>query len=298
MTTGMRPNSEIPVVILCGGQGTRLREETERVPKPLIDIGGKPILWHIMKIYGHYGFSRFILCLGYKSWEIKEYFLRYREHLTDFTIRLSHDHKPEFHNHLADEDWEVTFVETGMYSATGSRISRIRNYVKSDIFMLTYGDGLGDLDLDELLAFHREQGRIGTVTGVHPTSRYGEMRVEARQAVEFNEKPTRPEGFVSGGFFVFQQEFFHYLDDDPALFFEHEPLQKLARDGELSVFPHERFWMGMDTFREYQELNRLWQTGEAPWKVWDNGGGSGDGLASIAPPGFLQSQHVPWTPER
>jgi glucose-1-phosphate cytidylyltransferase len=247
-----------------------------------------------MKSYGHYGFSHFILCLGYKSWEIKQYFLKYREHLTDFTIRLSDDHNPTFHNQRGDEDWEVTCVETGLYSATGSRISRIRNYVGTDTFMLTYGDGLANVDLDQLLAFHREQGRIGTVTGVHPTSRYGEMRAEQQQVVEFNEKPTRPEGLVSGGFFVFQREFFYYLDDDPELFFEHEPLQKLARDGELSVFPHEGFFMGMDTYREYLELNRLWATGKAPWRLWDEGDRSEDGLVSIAPP-LLRSQHVPWS---
>jgi glucose-1-phosphate cytidylyltransferase len=273
MRTLPTTNREIPVVILCGGQGTRLREETERVPKPLVDIGGMPILWHIMKIYGHHGLSRFILCLGYKSWDIKEYFLTYREHLTDFTIRLRDEHVPRFHNHRADEDWEITCVETGMYSGTGSRISRIRDHVDTDTFMLTYGDGLADVDLNALLAFHREHGRVGTVTGVHPTSRYGEMHTQDDQVVEFNEKPTRPEGFVSGGFFVFQREFFRYLDDDPGLFFEYEPLQKLARDGELSVFPHEGFFMGMDTFREYTELNRLWEVGQAPWKVWGNGDG-------------------------
>jgi glucose-1-phosphate cytidylyltransferase len=159
--------------------------------------------------------------------------------------------------------------------------------------MLTYGDGLGDVDVGALLSFHRAQGRIGTVTGVHPSSRYGEMRVEGRLAVEFNEKPTRPEGLVSGGFFVFQREFFRYLDDDPNLFFEHEPLQKLARDGELSVFPHEGFWMGMDTYREYLELNRLWQSGEAPWRVWGDEDAPSNGALRLSPPGFLQPQHIP-----
>jgi glucose-1-phosphate cytidylyltransferase len=289
------PNAEIPVVILCGGQGTRLREETERVPKPLVDIGGRPILWHIMKVYAHYGFARFILCLGYKSWEIKEYFLRYREHLTDFTIRLSDDHEPVFANNRGDENWEITCAETGLYSATGARIWRVQDLIRSGTFMLTYGDGLGDVDIDALLGFHYEHRRIGTVTGVHPSSRYGEMRVEGRHAVEFNEKPTRPEGFVSGGFFAFQREFFRYLSDDPNLFFEQEPLQKLARDGELSVFPHEGFWMGMDTYREYMELNQLWQAGEAPWKVWPDGDVPPNGEAHMSPPGFLQPQHIPWS---
>jgi glucose-1-phosphate cytidylyltransferase len=294
MTSGRGQDADIPVVVLCGGQGTRLREETERVPKPLVDIGGKPILWHILKVYGHYGFSRFVLCLGYKSWDIKEYFLRFREHQTDFTVRLGTDRSdPVLHNGRGLEDWEVTCADTGLYAATGARIWSIRDYVRGDTFMLTYGDGLGDVDVGALLAFHREQGRIGTVTGVHPSSRYGEMRVEDRLVVEFNEKPTRPDGLVSGGFFVFQREFFRYLNDDPNLFFEHEPLQKLARDGELSVFPHEGFWMGMDTYREYLELNRLWQNGEAPWRVWGDEDVPSNGALQLSPPGFLQAQHIP-----
>jgi glucose-1-phosphate cytidylyltransferase len=265
------PNSEIPVVILCGGLGTRLREETERVPKPLVDVGGKPILWHIMKLFGHYGFRRFILCLGYKGWEIKEYFLRYREHLCDLTITMSDDHRPVFHNHLGDENWEVTCAETGLLTATGARLARIRRYIDTDTFMFTYGDGLSDVDLSRLVDFHYSNGLIGTVTGIHPTSRYGEMRVEGSLIVEFNEKPTLPEGFVSGGFFALNREIFNYLSDDPGLFFEEEPLQKLAREGQFALFRHEGFWMGMDTYREYTELNRLWGSGEAPWKVWDDG---------------------------
>ena len=262
------PISEIPVVILCGGEGTRLREETEKLPKPLVDIGGKPILWHIMKTYGHHGFRRFLLCLGYKGWDIKEYFLRYREHLCDLTIEMSDDHAPAFHNSVGDENWIVTCAETGLLTATGARLWRVRDYIEGDTFMFTYGDGIGAVDPTRLLAFHRSHGLIGTVTGVHPTSRYGEMRIEGDLVVEFNEKPTRPEGFVSGGFFVLQRSFFDYLNDDPSLFFEDEPLQKLARDGQLATFPHEEFWMGMDTYREYRELNRLWETGQAPWKVW------------------------------
>lgn len=269
MTRGTA-TSEIPVVILCGGLGTRLREETERVPKPLVDIGGKPILWHIMKLYGHYGFRRFILCLGYKGWEIKQYFLRYREHLSDLTIAMNDEHQPVFHNDVADENWTVTCAETGLLTATGARLWRVRDYIDTETFMFTYGDGIGSVDLRGLLDRHNSQGVIGTVTGVHPTSRYGEMRVEGNLVVEFNEKPTRPEGFVSGGFFVLRRRFFDYLNDDPELFFEHEPLQKLARDGQLSVFPHEGFWMGMDTYREYEELNRLWETNQAPWRVWDH----------------------------
>ena len=262
--------AEIPVVILCGGHGTRLREETEKVPKPLVDIGGRPVLWHIMKLYGHHGFRRFILCLGYKGWEIKQYFLRYREHLADFTISLDGDENPWFRNDLGKEDWEVTCAETGELTGTGGRLYRVRKYVDTDTFMFTYGDGLGAVDISRLLEFHLRADRVGTVTGVHPTSRYGELRVEGHQAVEFNEKPTVPEGFVSGGFFVFNQRFFDYLTPERDLFLEQEPLQKLARDGELAVFPHEGFWMGMDTYRDYLALNELWQSGNPPWKLWSD----------------------------
>jgi glucose-1-phosphate cytidylyltransferase len=260
----------MPVVILCGGLGTRLREETERLPKPLVDIGGRPILWHIMKIYGHHGLRRFTLCLGYKSWDIKLYFLRYKEHLSDFTINLAADHKPRFDNQLGDENWEVACVETGLLTASGGRLWRVRDHVDTQTFMFTYGDGVGSVDVRALLEFHRRHGRVGTVTGVHPTSRYGEMRVEGSLAAEFNEKPTQLEGWVSAGFFVFEREIFEYLDDDPELVLEQAPLQKLARDGQLAVFPHEGFWRGMDTYRDYTELNHLWESEQAPWKVWED----------------------------
>jgi glucose-1-phosphate cytidylyltransferase len=264
------PPEEMPVVILCGGMGTRLREETERVPKPLVQIGEKPILWHIMKIYGHHGFRRFILCLGYKSHLIKEFFLRYREYVSDFTIEMNSDHQPKFHDNGADENWAVTCSETGLTTATGARLYRVRHLIDTDTFMFTYGDGIGRVDIRALLDYHYEQGRIGTVTAVHPTSRYGEMKVEGGRAVEFNEKPTLPEGYVSGGFFVFHREFLDYLNDDPQLFFEHEPLRNLARDGQLSVYPHDKYWIGMDTYRDFTELNELWVSGEAPWKVWED----------------------------
>lgn len=262
------PKAEMPVVILAGGMGTRLREETERVPKPLVEIGEQPILWHIMKIFGAHDLKRFVVCLGYKSWLIKQFFLNYREQISDFTIRLSDSHEPHFHDRAADEDWEVTCAETGMLSGTGGRLLLVRDYVKTDTFMFTYGDGIGRIDLDALLDFHYEQGRVGTVTGVHPSSRYGEMRVEDGIVTEFNEKPTQPEGFVSGGFFVFQREFFDYLSGDPTEMLEADPLQKLARDGQLAVHPHDDFWLGMDTYRDFLHLNDLWRRGEAPWKVW------------------------------
>ncbi len=268
MDTARTSLAEMPVVILCGGQGTRLREETERVPKPLVDIGGRPILWHIMKLYEHYGARRFILCLGYKSWDIKEYFLTYREHLSDLVVQPGADAGPRFLNDLGKEQWTVTCAETGLLTGTGARLRRVSEYLDADTFMFTYGDGIGSVDLAGLLAFHHEQGLLGTVTGVHPSSRYGEMRVDGTMAHEFNEKPTRPEGFVSGGFFVFQREVLDYLDDDPDLMLEHHPLRNLARDKQLAVFSHEGFWKGMDTYRDYLELNQLWDAGDPPWKVW------------------------------
>jgi glucose-1-phosphate cytidylyltransferase len=256
------------VVILCGGQGTRLRGTAESVAKPLVEIGDRPILWHIMKLYAHYGHRRFILCLGYRSWDIKEYFLTYRQHVGDFVIASTDIREPMFTNDLGNENWEVTCAETGLDAQTGARLSRVRRYIDTDTFMLTYGDGIGSVDIGRLLAFHEAEGRIGTVTGVHPTSKYGEMKVEGTSAVEFNEKPTRPEGYVSAGFFVFRRDFLDYVDDDPGNILEHEPLQKLARDRELAVFPHAGFWMGMDTHRDWLELNHLWRTDSPPWKIW------------------------------
>jgi len=260
---------DIPVVILCGGMGTRLREASEKLPKPLVDIGGRPILWHIMKTYGHYGFRRFVLCLGYKSSEIKSYFLEYREQVADFTLRLSDDHTPEFHNAVGDEDWEVTFAETGLLTGTGARLRRVRDYLTGPRFMLTYGDGVGAIDVPKVLDAHLAGGRIGTVTGVRPSSRYGELGTSDDAVTQFAEKPPQT-GWVSGGYFVFEREFIDkYLDDDPNLLLERHPLQQLARDGQLTLNPHDGFWMGMDTFRDWTELNQLWDAGRAPWRVWE-----------------------------
>lgn len=262
------PPADIPVVILAGGLGTRLREETERVPKPMVQIGNRPILWHIMKVYGAHGFRRFIICLGYKSWSIKEFFLNYREEVADLTVMLGEGGGVKYGRSPVSEDWEVTLAETGLLTGTGGRLSRVRDHIDADTFMFTYGDGLGSVDLTALLAHHRAGGRVGTVTGVRPTSRYGEMRVADGLATEFNEKPTRPDGFVSGGFFAFERAFLDYVDDAEDLFLEQRPLQQLARDGQLQVFPHDGYWLGMDTYRELTELNELWGSGDAPWKVW------------------------------
>lgn len=270
MSANRTPLDQMPLVVLCGGQGTRLREETEYRPKPMVEIGGRPILWHIMKIYGHHSVGRFVLCLGYKGWVIKQYFLRYHEYLRDFTLDLSEGGPPEFHNRLGEENWKITCAETGAETGTGGRLKRVRDYVDTDTFLFTYGDAVGDVDIEALVDFHHRQGRIATVTGVHPTSRYGEMVVEDGLAQEFNEKPTVAEGVVSGGFFVFQKEVFDYLDDAPDLFLEAEPLRRLARDRQLSVYVHEGFWHPMDTYRDYLHLNALWDRGEVPWKSWDH----------------------------
>jgi glucose-1-phosphate cytidylyltransferase len=206
---------DMPVVILCGGQGTRLREETEYRPKPMVEIGERPILWHIMKVYGHYDLERFVLCLGYKGWVIKQYFLRLHEMLRDFTVPMDGTDGPVFHNNVGEERWRVTCAETGADTATGARLKLVQSYIDTDTFLFTYGDAVAAIDIDKLLEFHWDQGRIATVTGIHPTSRYGEMLVEEGRVVEFNEKPTVAEGAVSGGFFVFQREVFDYMNDDP-----------------------------------------------------------------------------------
>ena len=263
--------ADIPVVILCGGMGTRLREASEHLPKPLVDIGGKPILWHIMKLYGQAGFRRFVLCLGYKSDQIKRYFLDYRASTSDFILDMAQG-EPRFLSDYGQEDWQITFAETGLLTGTGARLRRVRHYLgDAETVCVTHGDGIGDVDLPALLAGHRQGGRLGTVTGVHPGSRYGEMHVDpARDVVtEFNEKPTLADGWVSGGFFVFERSFFDdYLDDEVDLLLERRPLQRLASDGQLTVHRHEGFWMGMDTFRDWTELNGMWDRGEAPWKLW------------------------------
>ena len=267
MAKPLPPKAEMPVVILCGGQGTRLREETESRPKPMVEIGGKPILWHILKHYGHHGFQRFTLCLGYKGWVIKEYFLRFHENLRDFTVAMDSG-DVEFHNHLGRENWRVTCAETGEDAATGARLYRVRDYLDAQTFCFTYGDAVSNVDLDALLEFHHREGRIATVTGVRPASRYGELSVDGTRVVEFAEKPTVGEGVVSGGFFVFDRRIFDYMDDDPQLFLERRPLQKLAREGQLSVYLHEGFWHSMDTYRDYLALNEMWKGGAPEWRVW------------------------------
>lgn len=261
-------NSKPKVVILCGGRGTRMEEETEIRPKPLVEVGGKPILWHIMKIYAHYGFNDFILCLGYKGYMIKEYFLNYEIMHSDFTLNLG-TNDIQTYNKSHEKNWQITFADTGEKSQTGARVKKIEKYIDGDIFMLTYGDGVADIDIHKLLQFHLSHGKIGTVTGVHPSSRFGELVIKKNNVVEFGEKPQVKEGFINGGFFIFNRKFFKYLEEDDNCFMEKEPLEQLARDKELKVYPHEGFWQCMDTRRERDILNRLWDSKQAPWKVWE-----------------------------
>jgi len=264
----LKKNDKCPVVILCGGKGTRIREETESKPKPMVEIGGKPILWHIMKIYAHYGFKDFILCLGYKGERIKEYFINYEVMNSDMTIDLGKKENITFHSEHLERDWKITLVDTGEDSQTGARIKRIEEYIKGDRFMLTYGDGVADIDIEALLLFHESKKRIGTITGVHPSSRFGELITENDDVIRFSEKPQTATGCVNGGFFVFDRKIFEYLDVKDDCCLEREPLERLAKDNQLSVYRHKKFWQYMDTRRELDLLTQLWKNSKAPWKVW------------------------------
>lgn len=255
------------VVILCGGQGTRLREETEVKPKPMVEIGGYPILWHIMKTYAHYGFREFVLCLGYKGNVIKQYFCNYEVIENDFTVELGAK-KLDFHSAHQESDWKVTLVNTGELAMTGARVKRIEEYIDDDLLMLTYGDGVIDLDINKLVEFHKAHGKIGTVTGVFPQSRYGELLIEDDHVLSFEEKPQDHKNSISGGYFVFNRRIFDYLEDDDSCVLEKHALQRLAADGELKVLVHDGFWQCMDTYRDYQYLQNMWNEGTPPWKIW------------------------------
>jgi glucose-1-phosphate cytidylyltransferase len=258
------------VVILCGGQGSRLREETEVRPKPMVEIGGRPILWHIMKIYSAFGLKDFVLCLGYKGNVIKNFFLDYEARVNDFTVKLGNRRSIEYHSGHDEEGWNVTLAETGESAMTGARLFRAGKYLGDETFCLTYGDGLGDIDVKELISFHRNHGRIGTVTGVRPPGRFGELLSDGDKVATFAEKPQVTEGMINGGFFVFERAFIdRYLRDSDDLMLEEEPLRRLAEDGELMIWRHEGFWQPMDTFREWKLLDEMWSKGGAPWKVWD-----------------------------
>jgi glucose-1-phosphate cytidylyltransferase len=257
------------VVILCGGQGTRIRDVADDVPKPMIPIGDRPILWHIMKGYARHGFNEFVLCLGYKSWVIKRYLLDYHLAGADFTVDLADRMAVDVHDSGSSENWRVTLVETGLQAMTGCRVKRVEKYVRGDVFMLTYGDGVADVDIGKLLKFHRSHGKIGTVTAVQPPGRFGEIELSGDQVLEFNEKPLLSRGWINGGFLVLERRFFDRLSDDPDLILELGPLLQLARDGELMAYRHEGFWHPMDNSRDYNYLNALWTDGQAPWKTWE-----------------------------
>ena len=255
------------VVILCGGQGTRLREETEFRPKPLVEIGGRPILWHIMKMYSHYDFRDFVLCLGYRGSMIKEYFLNYEAMNNDFTICLGRRSNIDFNGGHDEENFRVTLADTGQETMTGGRLRRIAKYIDSDTFMVTYGDGVADVNITELVNFHRSHGKLATVTTVRPISRFGMVDVQATGLVQhFAEKP-RAEGWLSAGFFVFEREVLEYIDGDDCIL-ERAPLERLAENGQLMAYHHDGFFYAMDTYREYLALNELWTRNEAPWRVW------------------------------
>lgn len=252
-------------VLLAGGLGTRLREETEFRPKPMVEVGGKPILWHIMKTFANYGVVDFVVCIGYKGDVIRDYFLAYEARNNDFTITLGASHEIEFHDQHLESDWRVTVADTGEATQTGGRVKRVERYLNGR-FMVTYGDGLADIDIGRLLAFHESHGRLATVTIVQPLSRFGVLDVDGVGRVnQFREKP-QVDGWVNAGFFVFEPEVLTYLCSDEDIL-EQAPLEALAADGQLMAFRHEGFWQPMDTYREAKLLNDLWAIG-APWKVW------------------------------
>ncbi len=254
-------------VILAGGFGTRLSEETELKPKPMVEIGGMPILWHIMKIYSFYGINEFILCCGYKGYVIKEYFANYFLHSSDVTIDLK-ENQLEFHKHRS-ENWKVTLVDTGIDSMTGGRLLNINEYLKeNEDFFMTYGDGVADIDLDKLLASHKESKSLATLTAVSPPGRFGALKIKDNKVLEFSEKPSGDNSLINGGFFVLNKKVLDYIENSLTIW-EQEPLKNLASDQQLNAYHHKGFWQPMDTLREKILLEKLWQEGSAPWKKWD-----------------------------
>jgi glucose-1-phosphate cytidylyltransferase len=256
----------VKVVILCGGLGTRLREETEFRPKPMVPIGERPILWHIMKTYAHYGHNDFILCLGYKGEMIKDYFRNYQWNTNDVTLRLGGKAEAIYHSQHK-EDWTVTLLDTGQKTQTGGRLRRALPYIESETFLFTYGDGLIDSDINRSIEYHRQHGCIATVTGVRPISRFGELGMIGDSVIAFREKPEKEGEFVSGGYFVMNKTIDDYLDGDETIL-ESDSMERLAKDGQLKAFRHEGFWQCMDNYREMELLNRIWDSGRAPWKIW------------------------------
>ncbi|HVY69201.1 MAG TPA: glucose-1-phosphate cytidylyltransferase [Verrucomicrobiae bacterium] len=258
------------VVILCGGKGTRLREETEFRPKPMVPIGRQPILWHIMKYYASFGHNEFILCLGYKGEMIKDYFRNYRWNTCDVTLSLGQRAGVVYHDQHGEENWTVTLAETGEESLTGYRIKTIQRHLGAgEPFLLTYGDGLSNIDLDACWRAHREAGKLCTISAVHPAGRFGALSIDGRGAIHtFNEKPQLESAYVNGGYMICEPQIFDYLPNDPNCALEREPMTRLASEGQLNSYRHEGWWQPMDTYQEMQYLNRLWTENKAPWKVW------------------------------
>ncbi|MEM7620118.1 MAG: glucose-1-phosphate cytidylyltransferase [Pseudomonadota bacterium] len=263
----MFDKSKIPVFLLCGGLGTRLKEETENIPKPMIPIGKRPILWHIMKSYSYHGFKKFVLCTGYKSEKIKDYFLNYSALNSDFTVSLK-TNDISVHSIDHDEDWEVTLAFTGDLNMTGSRIKQAaKKYLGgAQHFAVSYGDGVTDADLTEEFDFHLTNNKIGTILGVNPPSRFGELKVEKNTVTEFAEKPDFKDSWINGGYMFFNREFLKYLSDEPDCVLERKPLINLAHDNQMNLYKHSGFWACMDTRRDYDQLNQIWESGKAPWK--------------------------------
>ena len=256
------------VVLLCGGQGTRMREETEFRPKPMVEVGGRPLLWHIMKGYAHHGFDDFVLCLGYRGQMIKRYFFDYHLLSSDVSFDLRNG-EVSYGDAGHGDDWRVTCADTGDSSMTGARVKRIEPHLgEAELVLVTYGDGLADIDLTALVEFHRSHGRLATVTGVHAPARFGQLVSDGGWVRQFAEKPTDT-GWINGGFFVFDRRVLERLSSDPACVLEHEPLERLAADGELAVYHHQGYWQCADTLRDVELPRRLWAGGEAPWRVWD-----------------------------
>lgn len=252
------------VIILAGGFGTRLSEHTEVIPKPMVTVGGRPILWHIMKTYAHFGHKDFHLALGYKAEVIKEYFLNYRSLNADFKVNLSSGEVEPLE--VEDIDWRVTLVDTGPESMTGGRVKRMQSYIGNERFMLTYGDGVADIDIDALLKFHKSHGKMVTVSAVHPGARFGELEIQKQQVISFKEKPQLTKGWINGGYFICEPEFFDFIIGDQTIL-EHDPLEKVAAIGELMAYHHDGYWQCMDTKRDRDNLEELWKSNKAPWKI-------------------------------
>jgi glucose-1-phosphate cytidylyltransferase len=257
-----------PAIILCGGLGTRIRDVTESLPKPMVPVGPQPIIWHIMKIYASFGVKRFILCLGYKREVFIDYFLNYKARSTDITITLGSRDKIKYHDHLDEEDWEVTLADTGLYTQTGGRVARAAKYLKDTdkCYFMTYGDAVADVDISKLYKTHLASGKLITITAVHPAGRFGELNIDGNRILEFDEKPQTTSGYVNGGFMVVNREFNgRFLSQDINMPFEAAPIKSALKAGQLQAFPHEGFWQCMDTVREHQLLNKMWDEGNVPW---------------------------------